>query len=65
MASDISSEMSCASANMFYFEADQELVQVLQGGCGVSVLADIQKASEYGPRQSALGSLPQARGSTG
>jgi len=34
---------------------DQPLAQVVQGGCGVSILGDIQKPSGHGPEQAALG----------
>lgn len=43
------------SVNTFFcWEGDWPLAQVVQRGCGVSLLRDIQKPSGYGPGQSAL-----------
>ena len=41
---------------------DQPLAQVVQGGCGVSILGDIQKPSGHGPEQAALGGPAWAGG---
>ncbi|KAK4828607.1 hypothetical protein QYF61_000059 [Mycteria americana] len=38
----------------FFFEVDQALEEVAQGGCSVSILGDTQKWSGHGPGQPAL-----------
>ena len=40
---------------LFCCGSDQALAQVPRGGCGISLLGDIQKLSGHGPGQSALG----------
>ena len=42
---------------LFYCEGDQTLAQVAQGGCGDSILRDIQKTFGHGPGQLSPGGL--------
>lgn len=47
---------------LFHCEGDRALAQLTLGGCGVSILGDIQKLSGHGPRQPGLGDSAWAWG---